>query len=67
MNKVFILTGEASGDKLACAVVSKLMKSNNEIQYFRYDNSDESDEASGTSGKRRKGTWGSMLGTRYES
>ncbi len=34
MNKVFILTGEASGDKLACAVVSKLMKSNNEIQYL---------------------------------
>ena len=34
MNKVFILTGEASGDKLASAVVSKLMKSNNEIQYL---------------------------------
>ena len=34
MNKVFILTGEASGDKLASTVVSKLMKSNNEIQYL---------------------------------
>ena len=34
MKKIFILTGEASGDKLASAVVSKLMKSNNEIQYL---------------------------------
>ncbi|MFL2896618.1 MAG: lipid-A-disaccharide synthase [Candidatus Pelagibacter sp.] len=34
MNKVFILTGEASGDKLASTVVSKLMKNNNAIQYL---------------------------------
>ena len=40
---------------------------NNEIQYFRYDNNDDSDDGSESSGKRRRGTWGSMLGARFES
>ena len=40
---------------------------NNEIQYFRYDNNVEPNDGSGSSGKRRKGTWGSMFGTRFES
>ena len=33
MKKVFILTGEPSGDKLASTVLSKLKKSNTEIEY----------------------------------
>ena len=32
--KIFILTGEASGDKLASTVISKLNKYNNEIDYL---------------------------------
>ena len=31
MKKIFILTGEASGDKLAAAVISKLKKNNENI------------------------------------
>ena len=34
MKKIFILTGEASGDKLASKVVSKIKKYNNEIKYL---------------------------------
>ena len=33
MKKVFILTGEPSGDKLASTVISKLKQKNSEIQY----------------------------------
>ena len=33
MKKVFILTGEPSGDKLASAVISKLKKSNPDVEY----------------------------------
>ena len=32
--KIFILTGEASGDKLASAVISKLNKYNDRIDYL---------------------------------
>ena len=33
MKKIFILTGEPSGDKLASKVISKLKKSNPDIEY----------------------------------
>ena len=33
MKKIFILTGEPSGDKLASAVISKLKKNNSDIEY----------------------------------
>ena len=33
-NKIFIVTGEPSGDKLAAKVISKLKKVNNEIDYL---------------------------------
>ena len=34
MKKIFILTGEPSGDKLASKVVSKLKQSNPDIEYL---------------------------------
>ncbi len=34
MKKIFILTGEPSGDKLASTVVSKLIKNNKDIKYL---------------------------------
>ena len=34
MKKIFILTGEASGDKLASKVISKLKKDNLDIDYL---------------------------------
>ena len=34
MKKIFILTGEPSGDKLASTVVSKLQQSNSNIEYL---------------------------------
>ena len=34
MKKIFILTGEASGDKLASTVISKLKKNNENIEYL---------------------------------
>ena len=34
MKKIFILTGEPSGDKLASTVISKLKKANNDIEYL---------------------------------
>ena len=34
MRKVFILTGEPSGDKLASTVISKLMAQNPNIEYL---------------------------------
>ncbi len=34
MKKIFILTGEPSGDKLAFTVISKLMKNNKDIEYL---------------------------------
>ncbi|MAQ28260.1 MAG: lipid-A-disaccharide synthase, partial [Pelagibacteraceae bacterium] len=34
MKKIFILTGEPSGDKLASKVVSKLQKKNSNIDYL---------------------------------
>ena len=33
MKKIFILTGEPSGDKLASTVISKLKQTNSEIEY----------------------------------
>ena len=33
MKKIFVLTGEPSGDKLASKVISKLQKSNPNIEY----------------------------------
>ena len=33
MKKIFILTGEPSGDKLASKVISKLQKNNPNIKY----------------------------------
>ena len=33
MKKIFILTGEPSGDKLASKVISKLQNNNPEIEY----------------------------------
>ena len=34
MKKIFILTGEPSGDKLASTVISKLQSTNTEIEYL---------------------------------
>tara|TARA_Y100000768_G_C23486898_1_gene455208 strand:- start:42 stop:275 length:234 start_codon:yes stop_codon:yes gene_type:complete len=34
MKKIFILTGEASGDKLASKVIEKLIKLNSNIEYL---------------------------------
>ena len=34
MKKIFILTGETSGDKLASKVISKLQKLNPDIDYL---------------------------------
>ena len=34
MKKIFILTGEPSGDKLASTVISKLKKNNPNIEYL---------------------------------
>ena len=34
MKKIFILTGEASGDKLASTVISKLKQNNPDIEYL---------------------------------
>jgi len=34
MKKIFILTGEPSGDKLASTAISKLQKDNNDIEYL---------------------------------
>ena len=34
MKKIFILTGEPSGDKLAAKVISKLKLKNNQIEYL---------------------------------
>ena len=33
MKKIFVVTGEPSGDKLASTVISKLMQSNPDIEY----------------------------------
>ena len=33
MKKIFVITGEASGDKLASTVISKLKQLNPEIEY----------------------------------
>ena len=33
MKKIFILTGEPSGDKLASTVISKLKQNNSDIEY----------------------------------
>ena len=33
MKKIFILTGEPSGDKLASTVISKLKQNNKDIEY----------------------------------
>ena len=33
MKKIFILTGEPSGDKLASTVISKLIQNNSNIEY----------------------------------
>ena len=34
MKKIFVLTGEPSGDKLASKVISKLKSSRSDIEYF---------------------------------
>ena len=34
MKKIFVLTGEASGDKLASTVISKLKNNNKKIEYL---------------------------------
>ena len=34
MKKIFVLTGEPSGDKLASTAISKIKKDNNDIQYY---------------------------------
>ena len=34
MKKIFILTGEPSGDRLASKVISKLINSNPDIEYL---------------------------------
>ena len=36
MKKIFILTGEPSGDKLASKVMSKLKSSKTDIEYLSY-------------------------------
>ena len=41
--KIFILTGEASGDKLASTVISKLKKKNQEIEYLSVGGSNLAD------------------------
>tara|TARA_Y100000590_G_scaffold153595_1_gene176393 strand:- start:17121 stop:18251 length:1131 start_codon:yes stop_codon:yes gene_type:complete len=43
MKKIFILTGEASGDKLASTVISKLKKKNQEIEYLSVGGSNLAD------------------------
>ena len=43
MKKIFILTGEASGDKLASTVISKLKKQNQEIEYLSVGGSNLAD------------------------
>ena len=35
MKKIFILTGEPSGDRLASTVISKLKKNHSNIKYFK--------------------------------
>ena len=37
MKKIFILTGEASGDKLASTVIEKIQKQNKDVKFFMYD------------------------------
>ena len=34
MKKIFILTGEASGDKLASTVIKKIQKENNDVKFL---------------------------------
>ena len=34
MKKIFILTGEASGDKLASTVIEKIQKNNNDVKFL---------------------------------
>ena len=34
MKKIFVLTGEPSGDKLASTVIAKLKQSNSDIEYL---------------------------------
>ena len=34
MKKIFILTGEASGDKLASTVIEKIQKKNDDINFL---------------------------------
>ena len=34
MKKIFVLTGEPSGDKLASTAISKIQKDNNNIEYL---------------------------------
>ena len=34
MKKIFVLTGEPSGDKLASTAISKIQKDNNDIKYL---------------------------------
>ena len=34
MKKIFILTGEPSGDKLASTLISRLKQENSEIEYL---------------------------------
>ena len=34
MKKIFILTGEASGDKLASTVIEKIKKNNNNVKFL---------------------------------
>ena len=36
MKKIFILTGEPSGDRLASKVISKLQKNDPNIEYLDY-------------------------------
>ena len=43
MKKIFILTGEASGDKLASTVILKLKKKNQEIEYLSVGGSNLAD------------------------
>ncbi len=43
MKKIFIITGEASGDKLASTVISKLKKKNQEIEYLSVGGSNLAD------------------------
>mgnify|MGYP002007819037 CR=1 FL=1 len=34
MKKIFILTGEASGDKLASTVIEKIQRENNDVKFL---------------------------------